>query len=818
MFNKDCAGVIAMGARCAACTKDAGDISITEIISPRELSKSNNAGYSQGIYLQDDPDRPKLVLVSDPGQDLDDEMAYIMLRHLVEQGMVDVQGIIATLNPAFDRARLAKGTLATLGLHTVPIGLGTEGGDVEGVHKASTFENWAKPYMPPRHSSVFEPGRGLLHRLYEQAAPKSLSLVIIASLKDPALFLRDKEALFVAKTREVIIMGGVEHFDEDCIVLKPDTAHNHTFDWSASEFFYQRCQHLGVPLIVVSRWAAYAAMVPRSCYDELAALGSWVGCRLRNAQRASIENLWNRVCGTGDEREGLPERCNRAWFLKTFCGGDSAKGRHRGDTIWDLVEGFMQYDSVATLAAVPALRRRFFSPTLVNGKHGATHMVIGCTEQKHSLSNPAGLGEFLRNGFVNGLSLNNRRRVQFILISHPKWNNLVHELLACTVLRTLFDLGIFDCVGIIISPGPSTAIVASGTAINPPLQEVPTVDEDSIEEQAKEIMNMLKLLGLAHVPVDVAEAYTSRPGKMSGSDLLAALYKKVSPAGVSLVINGALGEAAEFAEKNPTEFQQKTRCVIHMGGAFPSALKGTDGKPTGDTTIVPDDAAQNNNADMPAANKFYKMAMELLVPLTIISRHCAGAVQVPRALFDNLARDGGAIGKKLKKVQQSCIMKLWTACSMPSSQGRRGLPSRCDTEWFIETFCDGIRPNAEKGEDGVWEAVRALNCYTLLAVLMALPPFVNKYIRGTPTTVRSVTHTIIGLTKGNHGVIDDNAMRECIFQCLFSGTYLNDSRFDYETGSSPQVPMTNGQIWKCQDPRDALDWMLPRPPGADDFW
>ena len=31
-----------------------------------------------------------LVLISDPGQDLDDEMSYIMLRYLVKKGLVEV--------------------------------------------------------------------------------------------------------------------------------------------------------------------------------------------------------------------------------------------------------------------------------------------------------------------------------------------------------------------------------------------------------------------------------------------------------------------------------------------------------------------------------------------------------------------------------------------------------------------------------------------------------------------------------------------------------------------------------------------------------
>ena len=46
-----------------------------------------------------------------------------------------------------------------------------------------------------------EPYRKLLRRQFEAAAPKSLSLCLISSLKDIALFVRDNERLFVALER-----------------------------------------------------------------------------------------------------------------------------------------------------------------------------------------------------------------------------------------------------------------------------------------------------------------------------------------------------------------------------------------------------------------------------------------------------------------------------------------------------------------------------------------------------------------------------------------------------------------------------------------
>ena len=158
--------------------------------------------------------------------------------------------------------------------------------------------------------------------------------------------MRAHENLFVAKTKTVTIMGGVMSFDEnanDDELLVPDTAHNNTFDKEASAFFYRRCQEMKVPLIIVSRHAAYTCPMPRSIYDDMAATNHPIGKRLRDTQRALIEGLWKRACAPeGPERLGLPARCNKFWFCATFCNGEGT-GRTRDDSIWDLITSFIMY-------------------------------------------------------------------------------------------------------------------------------------------------------------------------------------------------------------------------------------------------------------------------------------------------------------------------------------------------------------------------------------------------------------------------------------------------------------------------------------------
>ncbi|KAG8465493.1 hypothetical protein KFE25_002800 [Diacronema lutheri] len=309
-----------------------------------------------------------LVIISDPGADLDDEMAMIMARFLEENHYIRLRAVIANLRPEKERARLVRGTLDLLGMQHVNVGIGTDGGSLTHTDLFSPTAPYITPLLSMRMLAL-EPGRALLYRTLRAAADGSLTLLCISSQKDAALFLRDNAQLCAAKLKHVVVMGGL---DVDASkargVLTPDTAHNNTFDKAASDFFHRRCHELSVPLTIVTRHAAYAAPVLREIYDHLAQSGSPIGWRLRKVQRDSIERLWRRACSPPGslEREGLPERCDARWFSRTFCGSELATAdRAHDDPVWDLVVSFNMYDVIALLACSPALSAQLFEPVLV---------------------------------------------------------------------------------------------------------------------------------------------------------------------------------------------------------------------------------------------------------------------------------------------------------------------------------------------------------------------------------------------------------------------------------------------------------------------
>ena len=356
----------------------------------------------------------RLLIVGDFGKDLDDEDTVLFLtgeqRHRRrtqmeffstpgsrKQDLFELKAVIANLAPPVKRAQLAKGTLKLLGQPHVPVGIGT---DCKNSPLGHDHEFAKVTYMADE--SELEDGRELLVRTLEGAEDGSITLVLISGMTDIAAILRDHFDLVKAKVESVAIMGGVEVekgtnkvvIDKDGYMV-PDSAANNKFDMDSAIYTYRRLQELGIPLVILTRAAAYACKVPRSFYDELAATGHPVGIKLRDSQQGSIEALWQKVnLPVGHEgRAKMPERLNRDWFCDTFCAG-KGKDRTGADSIWDLIQSFNLYDPMTLIAAVPELRERFYDPTVV--KVGETeHLIIGVSDALPGVKDAEALADYM---------------------------------------------------------------------------------------------------------------------------------------------------------------------------------------------------------------------------------------------------------------------------------------------------------------------------------------------------------------------------------------------------------------------------------------
>lgn len=322
-----------------------------------------------------------VVVFTDIGRDVDDELALVLLSALKRKHILNPIAVITTLSPQRERAHLARGSMDTLGMPDVPVGIGSCGGVADGVDLDIYGADYSRS-----SPCIFESGIELIYRALESVPPKSAVLLCIASLTDAATFIREHEDLFFSKVKEVVLMGGVVS-SELGESLTPDSAYNNNCDVSSARFVYKRCQELGVPTATLSRWAAYGCPIPPTLLDEIAKTEHMVAANIRSVSKLSIDQLWNKVIlhPSDPRREKLPERCDVSWFCRTFMSKDEIS-KEWSSSVWTLVKKLNMYDPLAVLLCVPAYRTSHFEgkTKVVNG---VSHLVIGTSERDRGIRN-----------------------------------------------------------------------------------------------------------------------------------------------------------------------------------------------------------------------------------------------------------------------------------------------------------------------------------------------------------------------------------------------------------------------------------------------
>ena len=158
-------------------------------------------------------------------------------------------------------------------------------------------------------------------------------------------------------------------------------------------------------MVVVSRFAGYAASLHGFAFDELATVGHPVGKRMRDDQVADLNALWRRAARPlGDpRREGLPVERDRAWFASRFCGHQDLDSISDDRTIWAYVSMIPPHDALALLAAHPTTLEHFFEVE-VKEVNGVQHLVVGTSDEVSGVRDSQQLRSFLIKALHYALS------------------------------------------------------------------------------------------------------------------------------------------------------------------------------------------------------------------------------------------------------------------------------------------------------------------------------------------------------------------------------------------------------------------------------
>jgi hypothetical protein len=304
--------------------------------------------------------KPSLLIITDPGPDPDDAEALLLAWKLHRQDAIRLVGVVANGggHPAA-RARLARCLLDRVGATSIPVGIGSAGMPISTQPHEYALDGYA-------HTSgeSLMPGATLILHALEEAAPKSLIVLIIASMRDFKDAIEQHAQLVLEKVHSVGIMGGLVEDPDSSMGYAPDASVNNMFDLDAAQHAYAWCIEHGLPMTVVTRQAVPLlpmqlvrgydrARLPartrgaraaresarvQACSARLSRLRPRSPARaspcpfalrarsfadrfkcpvisyVANAQFHGLVGLWQRL-NAGE----LPARCTRKWFFETFC-------------------------------------------------------------------------------------------------------------------------------------------------------------------------------------------------------------------------------------------------------------------------------------------------------------------------------------------------------------------------------------------------------------------------------------------------------------------------------------------------------------------
>ena len=330
--------------------------------------------------------RPEMAapffLITDLNRDPDDLTAIVMMKHLQDQGFIDLRYVVTTLGDIgirTTRARFARSVLDDLGLKNAKVAVGVEYAfDVNEVDVATSAK--AKRSRPKSHNNFLDTsllrqnveveidGLTMVKKELESIRDHSAVFLINAGMPDMVEILRELPDLVQQKTARVVVMGGVKtELDSRGFVVADETAYNNMTHQPSANYVYARVQELGIPFVILNRDAAYIAAVPQSFYDGMAATGHPIGVYLKIQQMRTLRNLWEEIL------EGqLPPDRSPEWFFKTFtsidlespsgsASLDSARA-HPDDfeAIWKLVSKLNLYDPLSLLSGTPGAAEVLF--------------------------------------------------------------------------------------------------------------------------------------------------------------------------------------------------------------------------------------------------------------------------------------------------------------------------------------------------------------------------------------------------------------------------------------------------------------------------
>ena len=213
---------------------------------------------------------------------------------------------------------------------------------------------------------------------------------------------------------------------------------------------------------------------------------------------------------------------------------------------------------------------------------------------------------------------------------------------------------------------------------------------------------------------------------------------------ISLVVCSGMIDLWKLIEKYPTAVENEVKEIYIMGGAS-----------WGDNKMVADLTASNHKfcQDEIDCQLIYDWFIDRGIPVRVLSRHAAYAVDLPKDLYASL---DGLVGEYLTRVHRASIQEFWNYFSSNPIDHRQNRFA------FAINFCRMEDLPILTGEDP-WEYIKGTRAYDPLTTLYAVyPELFNPSCR----TIRGVKCEIVGLSKDDPGMEHPAAVADKLIELV----------------------------------------------------
>lgn len=284
-----------------------------------------------------------VLLITDPNSDPDDLACMVLLSRMIEEGKINLCGVIACKGKAETRqlrAKFSRVILSCLGLKEIPVAVGGDYVRRPGYGDDSFYLGRKVRQMLSQTEDVDCSATELTEAVLGKH--DEVTLLIISPMNDVADFIAYNPKLFQKKIKKIVIMGGCKD-ETGCPDEKP---YNNAVCYEAAFTLWQFATANNIRLIWVPRESVYQAQVKRDFYDNLALIPHLIAQILLASNKKLLEMLWEDIhCGRFSHFDIMR-------FAKVFLGEERGliKSQEDFSSVWPKIRFFNLYDPVAALA------------------------------------------------------------------------------------------------------------------------------------------------------------------------------------------------------------------------------------------------------------------------------------------------------------------------------------------------------------------------------------------------------------------------------------------------------------------------------------